>query len=70
MRIAIVAMALTLALGSPALAGSKGGGPSHSDMPVTKQIDKATTKTGGSSPNLFKNTTTGQHYKKVTLPMR
>jgi type VI protein secretion system component Hcp len=66
MRIVIVGMTLALAFGSPALAGGKSGGPSHSDMPATKQVDKATPKTGGASPNLFKSTTTGKHYKKVT----
>ncbi len=67
MRIVIVGMILALALSFPALAGSKGSGPSHSNMPVTKQVDKATaTKSDASSPNLFKSTATGKHIKKVT----
>lgn len=70
MRIAVVGMALALALGPPALAGGKGGGPTHSDMPVTKQVDKATAKTSGASPNLFKNTTAGRHIKKGTITVR
>jgi type VI protein secretion system component Hcp len=70
MRIVIVGMALALALSSRALAGGKAGGPSHSDMTVTKQVDKATPKTSGGSPNLFKNTTRGTHYKKATINMR
>jgi type VI protein secretion system component Hcp len=64
MRIVIVGMALALALSSPALAGGKAGGPS---LPVTKQVDKATPKTSGGSPNLFKYTSTGKHYKKATI---
>jgi hypothetical protein len=39
-------------------------------MPVTKQVDKATAKTSGGSSHFFKNTTTGKHYDKATLPMR
>jgi type VI protein secretion system component Hcp len=65
-RVAIVGMALALASASPALAGGKGGGPSHSDMPVTKQVDQATPKTS-SSPNLYKSTTTGKHIPKAKV---
>ncbi len=63
MRVVIVGMALALASASPALAGGKGGGPSHSDMPATKQVDQATPKTS-SSPKLYKSTTTGKHISK------
>lgn len=63
MRIVIVGTILALAFGSAALAGGKSGGPSHSNMPVTKQVDKATPKTDRSRPNLFESTATGKHYK-------
>jgi type VI protein secretion system component Hcp len=70
MRIVIVGMALALALGSSALAGGKSSRPSHSNIPVTKQVDKATAKTSGASSQLFKNATTGKHYDKATLTVR
>jgi len=69
MRVVIVGMALALASASPALAGSKGGGPSHSDMSVTKHVDQATPKMS-SSPNLYKSTATGKHFSKAKLIVR
>ena len=66
MRVVIVGMALALASASPALAGGKGGGPSHSDLHFTKQFDQATPKTS-SSPKLYRSTTTGKHISKGKL---
>jgi type VI protein secretion system component Hcp len=70
MRAVIVGMALALALALPALAGGKGGGPPHSDMPVTKQVDKATAKASGGGPSLYRSTATGKHFKKATITVR
>jgi type VI protein secretion system component Hcp len=64
---AILATAVALTITSPlAWAGSKSGGVSHSDIQVTKQTDKATSKTT-SSPKLYNSVSTGKHYKKATI---
>ena len=67
----ILGLALAFAFTPSAFAGGKSSGVSHSEIVVTKHVDTSSTKLmdakKGSSPNLFKNATTGSHYKKVVL---